>query len=714
MGMSVNTNIAALNAQRNLLGTQSLLNKSLQRLSSGLRINSAKDDAAGLAISDRMTSQIRGLNQAARNANDGISMAQTAEGALQESTNILQRIRELAIQSANDSNSAMDRAALNEEAQSLLQEAQRISVTTEFNGKALIDGTLSGAQFHVGAYAGQTISVNVGNAQNSNLGSFQVTSGLTNVTGDALAAGDLLINGTDVGVSIDGSAESKATAINAVSDQTGVTATASTELTSANALVRNQTLQAGDLVINGVNIGAVAGSNNVVTQGENISDAINAVSNQTGVQATHNQSTGALTLTSSSGKDIEIESADAAAATRLANASGLDVSDLSGATASTNTVTFANGQLASNTYTAQAISSGDTDLEGKTIVIDGHTFTYADSSAASTADTINVDMTGGATNAEHGEAIRAAFTAAVNDGDITNATVGGSNETASLTATVMTTSIDLTDSGDAIAEDDLGNAEVAGAGAADGDTLNVGGVTYEFGFAGDTPSDSNVLVALAATDNDLRDTFIDVVNAQYSAGNTNIQADENGGDARLTSDLKGSGVDNLAITEDESNGSTANAVVGGTASAGTDGTNDGETGRGEITLNSGSSFLITGDDPGKAGLGSAAVSRNSINNVDISTADGANNAISLLDGALSQINSIRGDLGAVQNRFESTISNLNNVAENISAARSRILDADFAAETAALTKAQILQQAGTAMLAQANTLPQAALTLLQG
>ena len=153
MALTVNTNIAALNAQRNLGTTQGTLNTSLQRLSSGLRINSAKDDAAGLAISNRMTAQIRGLNQAARNANDAISLAQTAEGALQESGNILQRIRELAIQSANDTNSASDRVNLQKEVSQLQAELGRIANETSFNGKKILDGSFTAAKFHVGAYA---------------------------------------------------------------------------------------------------------------------------------------------------------------------------------------------------------------------------------------------------------------------------------------------------------------------------------------------------------------------------------------------------------------------------------------------------------------------------------------------------------------------------------------------------------------------------------
>ena len=159
MAQVINTNVASLNAQRNLSTSQSTLATALQRLSSGLRINSAKDDAAGLAISDRFTTQIRGLNQAVRNANDGISLAQTAEGALGEVTNNLQRIRELAVQSANATNSASDRAALDQEVQQRLAEIERIATQTAFNGQKVLDGTFGNATFQVGANVGETITV---------------------------------------------------------------------------------------------------------------------------------------------------------------------------------------------------------------------------------------------------------------------------------------------------------------------------------------------------------------------------------------------------------------------------------------------------------------------------------------------------------------------------------------------------------------------------
>ncbi len=175
MALVVNTNVASLNAQRNLTKSQLALNKSMQKLSSGLRVNSSKDDAAGLAISDRMTSQIRGLNQASRNANDGISLAQTAEGALQETTNLLQRMRELAVQSANDTNTPEDRASLDAEFQSLISEITRISQNTAFNNRTILTGSYanagSGFIFHVGANANQVISVTIAGASAGAIGS---------------------------------------------------------------------------------------------------------------------------------------------------------------------------------------------------------------------------------------------------------------------------------------------------------------------------------------------------------------------------------------------------------------------------------------------------------------------------------------------------------------------------------------------------------------
>jgi flagellin len=250
MALTINTNVASLNAQRNLGTSQSHLNKSMQRLSSGLRINSAKDDAAGLAISDRMTAQIRGLNQAARNANDGISLAQTAEGALQEGTNILQRIRELAVQSANDTNSSSDRSSLNDEVTQLKAELDRIAETTAFNGKAVIDGTMTDATFQVGANAGsnQTISFSIASARAADLG----TDAITTVTAGSasLTAGSMAITADTAGVAgnsitvsvVDGTASSVSVSGTAITVTAALTAAATDTGTEIAALINANTV----------------------------------------------------------------------------------------------------------------------------------------------------------------------------------------------------------------------------------------------------------------------------------------------------------------------------------------------------------------------------------------------------------------------------------------------------------------------------------------
>jgi len=515
MGLSINTNIASLNAQRNLSNSQSALSVSLERLSSGLRINSAKDDAAGLAISERFTTQIRGLNQAARNANDGISLAQTAEGALSEVTNNLQRIRELAIQSANATNSASDRAALNNEAQQLISEIDRVATQTTFNGRALFDGSFTAQAFQVGANANETISVSMSSARTSSLGAFAtVTSaendatgrGISNVTfatggaaGDSaqLEVSEMTVNGTAVaaptadGVSSDLSSQSAIAIANAInSSVTGVTASAEANTVNLGAVTAGSLISTG-LSINGVDIGAVSvlgGDTDAALQ-----TAINNVQNQTGVTASLNSSNQFI-LTAADGRNIQLTQAAGGAAS----------------------------------VTAQNI--------------------FAAASNATTAD-------------------------------------------------------------------------VTGA----------------------------VDIVFDATDNE--------------ASSFTIR-----GQVSITS--------SSSIT-------LADGASGAVA---------------EIGFTAGSQSVAT----------STALS-----NVLLSTAANSTSALQTLDTALDVISSQRATLGAVQNRFESTIASLTSTSENLSAARGRIQDADFAAETAALTRNQILQQAGVSILSQANSLPQLALSLLQ-
>jgi flagellin len=620
MAQTINTNVASLTAQRNLNKSQSALTTSLQRLSSGLRINSAKDDAAGLAISERMTSQIRGLNQAVRNSNDGISLAQTAEGALSESGNSLQRIRELAIQSANSTNSASDRTALNAEVTQLLAEVQRVGQSTQFNGQNLLDGSFTSAQFQVGANANQTISFGVDGATTNLLGAFQATG--TAVEPSAFDGAGFTINGTEVGVSAgttaagftSDSAAAKAVAINSKTNETGVTATAENEVTGAGP-VGGVGVSNGSLLVNGVSIGSIAGDANAVTQGRNAATAINAVQNQTGVTAVADASTGALTLSAADGRNIALTAGTATAdfATTLFNATGLDVSS-----------TGVPPTALHDTRDLVIAAAGEFD----------------------------------------------AVTPAAND-------------------------------------------------IAEGDTVTIDSVVYEFTTETQAQvtagGSTNTAVTLVATDNAaaIGTALSSAINGERAAGTTTISA-AGTTTVTLTQDKFGTG-GNQDITYAESIPLGAGAIVeGAVTSNGTDSADGtGLTNRGTLTLSSAENFTMGGVDLAFGGMSLASASLSRLDAVDISTVEGANSAIAVLDGALSQISSMRADLGAVQNRFESTVSNLSTSSENLSAARSRIRDADFAQETAAMTRGQILQQAGIAMVSQANSLPQSVLSLLQ-
>ncbi|MBB1078193.1 flagellin, partial [Rhodoferax sp. 4810] len=319
MALTINTNVASLNAQRNLGKSQLDLSRSMERLSSGLRINSAKDDAAGLAISDRMTSQIRGLNQAARNANDGISLAQTAEGALSETTNILQRMRELAIQSANDTNSSSDRASLQAEINQLKQEITRIAETTTFNDRNILDGSLSDAQFQVGASANETISFSISSAKAASLGDNALTSNnplgieaattraADTSTGNNVAAQDLTIvgeRGSEV-VKIEDadSAHRIAELVNVASEVTGVSADAQTTATLSN-LAADGTVS---FELAGINTSPISISASVTTTDlDPLVRAINTQLGSTGISASLSSDKASITLTQSAGYDIKI------------------------------------------------------------------------------------------------------------------------------------------------------------------------------------------------------------------------------------------------------------------------------------------------------------------------------------------------------------------------------------------------------------------------
>ncbi len=487
MASTINTNINSLTTQRNLGMSASSLSTSIQRLSSGLRINSAKDDAAGLAISERFTSQIRGLNQAARNANDGISLAQTAEGAMSGAGNILQRVRELAVQSANASNSASDRQALQQEVTQLVTELDRISQTTEFNGQRLLDGTFGTQQFQVGANANQTITAATANLRTNVYGNNQLQAAggdavLAAVGLNSTVAGTIIVNGTlgsaNVTVDVNSTAKANADKINLAASTTGVVATARTEisLTFGLAGAYNLTLQSDNVAPQ-----AIAFSISSASTTDGLSTAVSAINDQsskTGVTASLNSTGTAVILTNATGNDISV------ADTTVANAG---------------------------------------DIQVRKVASDG---------TLSTGVTLTADTTAG----------------------------------------------------------------------------------------------------------------------------------------------------------------TATAV-------------------GYITLDSDKSFAVDVTTTNLAADGGSTL--NKVSDLDVTSFAKATQALKTVDSALSFINGERARLGALQSRFETSINNLQVTSENLSASRSRILDADFAQETANLARAQILQQAGTAMVAQANQLPQQVLALLQ-
>ena len=488
----INTNVNSLTAQRQLGVSQNSLATSMARLSSGLRINSAKDDAAGLAISERFTSQIKGVNQAGRNANDGISLAQTAEGDLAQISNNLQRIRELAVQSANSTNTASDRLSLNNEATALIVENDRVASTSAFNGIKLLDGTFTAQNFQVGANgtANDQIAVtSIASARGNSLGVGASSSYSTTVTGIvitsavALIAGDMSINGYQVGAAAtDGVSSNTATtsgiavaaAINAISGNSNVTATVAATAVAGTTVTTFTAMADNDILVNGVSIGAIAVATTAAGRGGQVAAAINAKTAQTGVTATVNTSTGAVALAAADGRTIDVTTKAAS----LAINTGLG----SGGVATT--VTRSSVSLSSSSSAGINLSAGNTDGLAK------------------------AGLTG-------------AFTAATS--------------------------------------------------------------------------------------------------------------------------VSGAGVSALNLT----------------------------------------------------------------------TAAGSLAALATVDAAISTINSTRAALGAFQARFTSVVASLATTGENLTASRSRVQDADYAVETANLSRSQILQQAGTAMVAQANQLPQGVLALLR-
>jgi len=866
MPQVINTNFASLNAQRNLGRSQNELQTSLQRLSSGLRINSAKDDAAGLAISDRFTTQIRGLGQASRNANDAISLAQTAEGALAESTNILQRIRELSVQSANSTNSASDRQALQSEVNQLVSELDRISNTTSFNGLKLLDGSFTAQTFQVGAEANQTINVSVEGATADTLGINKVdtnneTLGISNATNSAIVANtNQIITGAAYGdttttqaitvTDIDGNvstaaytaaasqASTIATDLNADFTAAGITSVTATAVNENSAVldVSNTAVTNGDTVVFDLNDGAGAGTTTTIAFSRdtsvyaNLEDQITAEIN---AQSTPTQNTaevtgtGQITISNSTGANIGF--ADFQVVEQSSYTIDTFVNDGSEDTAITITaaaaaITFtgtgsqtgdASALLAALQADANYLGGGGTDAFRAELTADGTGVTIIGVDTAAAYATVDLSITnitgsvgnagatvtvaGGGTTADGGTAA----VPLVEGGDVNSVIAAtavtqtisfegttlteGATDSATKIATVelaldagvsITSNqagatgglFDIAGGGTAVTANGVGEADLTNGNNVAAQTLNINGEvsgTVDVAANSDAEtivaqinaiSDSTGVAATARTTATISNLSTDGV-VSFSLNGTDISANVTTGDltslAQAINDRTGAtgitaklsldnaslelthdtgedisilnfdssvataGAGNTSVTLDVT-GTTGNAtelVAGGVFA----GTRDSVVVGGEIEFKSNGGYFSVSSSLAQVdgGLfnGDAtdlqASNNETVDSIDISTVAGANDAIDIADGALAAVNSIRGDLGAVQNRFESTISNLQTSVENLSAARSRIQDTDFASETANLTRTQILQQAGVAMLAQANSLPQLVLSLLQ-
>ena len=580
MALVINSNIASINAQRQLMNSGNSLDRATERLSSGNRINSAKDDAAGLAIGNRMTSQVRGLDQAVRNANDGVSMIQTAEGALQESTNILQRMRELAVQSSNGIYNDSDRKTLNAESQQLKSELDRIAKTTSFNGRSLLDGSLGTTALQVGALQNQTIDVKIGAFSTNSLGGASAdvvgaatTGGLGSLS--AMVADSWTINDKTIKSLADAVAgttlEKKMAALNA--DLEGSGAVASTLVEKTAEKVGSGVLVTGtsDLTITVVDKFGKS-QVNVITGTTNMGELLDKINKETNVQAKLNDE-GKLVLS------------------------------------------------AENAVSIQTVDTSTTD--GATGVTDG-TFNFRLVFTDTSADKSGVKI----------ERVATAGTAAL------EAALG----------------INVTDD-----NGNLQGATVAGAAG----TINKGDLILN-----GVEIKAITLTGTATTD------VTEIIKK------LNEQSTETGVVAYVGTETSG-------IALRSTTGDPISIKYGSNATAATV---LGQTGFKELNASE--------------GVGS-------VSSINISTAEGAQKAIGIIDKAIDQVRSTRADLGAVNNRLDFTVSNLSNISEKTSAARSRINDADFASETAALSRSTVLQQAATAMLAQANQRPQNVLSLLR-
>ena len=720
MSQTINTNVMSLNAQRNLMMSQSSLATAMQRLSSGLRVNSAKDDAAGLAISERFTTQIRGFNQAIRNANDGISLSQVGEGALAELTSNLQRIRELAVQAVNATNSDNDRRALNLEVQQRLAEIDRISSQTTFNGLKLLDGSFKSATFQVGPDAGQVINLNL--PSSTRLGAI----GQIALTESTLALGD----GTSGNIAITPASRSFSIPdfagtggfVQFDSPTLPASSNFSTALVDPVPGAAIQTINESNLnfdptanppgVVGQFDVTIGATTVGITLTGNFTTAAQAATAIQTQLQAVVPAATasivnGRLEIRSGSVDPVQISNVDGPAALAgFSSTAGL-TGDAAGASSA---VRFSvdpgdgsppilvnlNGNYTSEAGIATAIQ---TQLgAGFTVTWDATESDFrirnnTPGSAIPTITPLNYLAyqagwgTTAVTSSEVGEATTSS-NAAIFTIDGLNITLDGNYDSFDDMALELQTKMNaaaldegrddefvvLNNAGTLlISRADLNNNDPIGITAANISATNAGFSTSVVGNEGsvggqlELPAEGFV-ISIGQRTFDFRGTY-------------------------------GSAQDLATAINRELEGISAEITANGT-----------------LKIQSTTEFTVTGDSATRLGFPTGTITPNTGNLLtsNIETTEAANETIVRVDSALAAVSQLRSTFGAIHNRFESVISNLSTAVENLSASRSRIMDADFAQETAALSRAQILQQAGTAMVAQANQVPQGVLRLLQG
>ena len=687
MPLVINTNVAALNSQRQLVKSGNDMAEAMERLSSGRRVNTAADDAAGLSIANRMTSQIRGLDQAIRNANDGISLMQTAEGALDETTNILQRMRELAIQSANGIYSDSDRATLDAEVQQLIAELDRISETTTFNGQQLLDGTLGEVELQIGSNANETVTLEIPSmdAQSLGMGSQAVDvlgAEVATLTGVTLSEGDVLINGQSIG-EFDGTTDTFQDLLDNINENVlGIEASGLTSLEAET--VGDGILENGDTLVIDVVSADGSGTNQYnITDTESMTELVDKINTVTGgIVNADLDDLGQLVLTNSQGSTIQLSSSGTAAT--VEQATGFDVD---GGTPE------ARGQiiLVSENDDPITISRGSTgtldDLED---------LGFRESSDAGTIEGVAITTASVAWNV--GDLTINGFQITNDDTDSLAGKVAAINESTLDTGVVAETFTSATLNFDGVDVTDLA------------DVFNINGVEVDLSAVTSTEEivdEFNALTDLTGVSASLLGTRV------VLEGNTSSIIFDDGAGAVATGLGDSGGNIAALVMSDGTTGGGAGGVVA-----------DGDNVPGGILLTSNNMTPISvelGDNATAATLGFVEANSSAggrfgvaITSVNVASATSAQRALDVIDRALEEINAVRSDMGAVTNRLEFTMSNLMNVSENTAASRSRIMDADFAAETSNLARAQVLQQASQAMLAQANAAPQQVLQLLQG